>query len=346
MTIDALASERHFAEHLAPVWHALPDVLRGRFLVGDPALVAEVARLGIDAAPATTVTGPLLVASYGDLRRGRRLGATRFGYLEHGAGQSYAGDPRTADHPSYAGGRDHDDVALFLVPSEAVADRWRSAYPRARVEVVGSPRVEALPAREPAGDSTVIAVTSHFRCGISPETRPAFDHHRHAVAALARTHTLIGHGHPRDHERLAVAWRRMRMEPVPRFDDVCRRADLLIGDNTSALFEFAATGRPVVVLDAPWYRRDVRHGLRFWDAADVGVRVGRPEDLAGAVTTALADPPERRAERERVVAAVYARPSGGAAAAAADAIAAVLGTTPRSRRATRATEPATAPVAA
>jgi glycosyltransferase involved in cell wall biosynthesis len=159
---------------------------------------------------------------------------------------------------------------------------------------------------------------------VAPEARWAFPHHRSALPALARRFRVLGHGHPRVFARLSSAYRSVGIEPVEAFDDVLRRADLYVCDNSSTLFEFAATGRPVVVLDAPWYRRDVVHGLRFWEAADIGIRVGDPMQLVDAVIDALADPPGRRAERERIIATIYARPAGGAARAAADAIAAWL----------------------
>ena len=57
------------------------------------------------------------------------------------------------------------------------------------------------------------------------------------------------------------------------FDEVMERSTLYICDNSSTLYEFASTGRPVVVLNAPWFRRDIEHGLRFWEHADVGVSV-------------------------------------------------------------------------
>lgn len=321
--IDALASERHFLDHLAPVWLAMPDALRGRFLVADRTLVRHAAGRGIDAVPATRTSDPLLVASYGDQKRGRRLGATTFVSMEHGAGQSYGGDPRSAHHGSYAGGADRDDTALFLVPNEQAAARWRVAYPTAQVSIIGSPRLDTLPAREP-GPGPVVALGFHWPCAIAPEARTAFPHFRSALPALARRFTILGHGHPRFMGRLASFYRSAGIEPVESFDDVLRRADLYVCDNSSTLFEFAATGRPVVVLNAPWYRRDVHHGLRFWDAATVGLQVDDPADLASTIERALADPPEQHAERERVIATVYARPAGGAARAAAGAIAAWL----------------------
>jgi hypothetical protein len=317
--IDALASERHFVDHLAPVWLAVPDELRGRFLVADRTLVRHAAGRGITALPATRTSDALLVASYGDQKRGRRLGARSFVSMEHGAGQSYGGDRRSARHGSYAGGADRDDTVLFLAPNEQAAARWRVAYPSTPVAVIGSPRVDSLPTREP-GPVPVVALGFHWPCAIAPEARTAFPHFRTALPALARRFTLLGHGHPRFMGRLSSAYRSAGIEPVESFDDVLRRADLYVCDNSSTLFEFASTGRPVVVLNAPWYRRDVRHGLRFWDAATVGFQVDDPADLASTVERALGDPPEQRAERELVMSSVYARPEGGAARAAADAI--------------------------
>jgi hypothetical protein len=85
-----------------------------------------------------------LVAAHADLVKARRAGHRRIVLMQHGIGQSYGPDR----HPAYPGGEDNEGVGLFLVPGEHPAGRWREAYPAARVEVVGSPRLDELPRRE------------------------------------------------------------------------------------------------------------------------------------------------------------------------------------------------------
>jgi hypothetical protein len=319
--IHALAYEPHFLDHLAPVWLALPASERGEFRT-DPAYAPRARALGIEptevpapkaipAEPAASRSGGLtLIASYGDLKKGRRMGLGPFVYLEHGIGQSYAGDRMAASHPSYSGGRNRDDVVLNLVPNEQAAARWREAYPSTSVEVIGCPKLDALPSREP-GARPVIAVSTHFNCNIAPETQSALGPYLHAIATLKSTYTFIGHGHPRAFG-IDRVWKRLSIDYVADFADVCRRADVYVCDNSSTIYEFAATDRPVVVLNGPQYRRDVHHGGRFWDWASVGPQVDRPSQLAGAIAAALDDGPEVRAERERVLAEVYLVRSGAA----------------------------------
>ena len=110
---------------------------------------------------------------------------------------------------------------------------------------------------------------------------------------------------------------------MPDFDDVLRRADVYACDNSSTLYEFASTGRPVVVLNAPWYRHDANHGLRFWDASGVGVTSYEPGRPAGRASSAAADIVTRRV-RGTALDIVYAYRTG-AAQRAADAIAAWAG---------------------
>jgi len=85
-----------------------------------------------------------------------------------------------------------------------------------------------------------------------------------------------GHYHPRD-PHIRNTWDRLQV-PVIDVHTVRNKVDLLIVDNSSLGYEMLHLGRGVISLNAPWYRRDVHHGLRFWDAVP-GIQVDEPEEL-------------------------------------------------------------------
>ena len=214
------------------------------------------------------------------------------------------------------------------MPNQHAADRWAFRYPGSSVEVVGCPRLDALPVRSVHTAATVeaspvVAVSFHWDGYACDEWRSAFDWYREALTILARDPAikLLGHEHPNRND-LGYFYREHGIEYTDDFDEVLRRADVYACDNSSTLYEFASTGRPVVVLNAAWYRPEANHGLRFWDAAQVGINVAAPEDLAPAI--ANADTPFSRREREKALDITYAYRTG-AAQRAADAVAAWAG---------------------
>lgn len=287
--IDLVASQPHYRDHLQPLWDALPDQLKGP---GDAALVA----------------------SGRDLAAARRAGYARFAYLEHGIGQSYG-----TGHPAYpGGGGPRRQVGLFLSPNETAAAADRAASPRARVEVVGDPRLDSLPTRSPhEPPGPVICTSFHWDARVAPEARSAHRHYTAALRDLVDRFFVIGHAHPRGRGQVTPMYARLGIPFVPSFDDVCRRADLYVCDNSSTIYEFASTGRPVVVLNIPAYRRGVEHGLRFWEAAGVGLNVWDPADLVEVVQAGLEDSPAAAADRDRALAIAYGHRSGAGPRAAA-----------------------------
>lgn len=294
--IVPLGFEAHHRDHLNPIARLLPPVSNAERSTNDVALVP----------------------SYGALIRARRQKFRRFILTQHGAGQSYGGERRTLHQPGYPGGKDNGDVGLFLVPNQHAAKRWLDVYPKTPVAVVGCPKLEFLPKREGA-PGRVVAVSFHWAAHFSPEAGSAFQHYWSSVVALKRAGwDVIGHGHPLRND-LAPFYRKHGIEYVEAFEDVCRRADVYVCDNSSTIFEFASTGRPVVLLNSPQYRTRIHHGLRFWDAATVGVQVSNGDGLPDAIEEALADPPARQRAREAALDVVYAVRSGGAQLAA-DAI--------------------------
>jgi hypothetical protein len=323
--LDLLAGEVQFVHHLAPVAHALGDRL-GDFIVWDSPhsiqsreTVLDTARgLGLRPVLQPSAKRPTLVASYGDQRFARTF-ARRIARLEHGIGQSFV----TSTHPSYAGGRDADDVSLFLTPNEHSADRWRRAYPQTSVAVVGCPKLDTLPHREP-GPGPVIGVSFHWgrpgrKTHPENESRGSWSEYARGVLDLATRYSVIGTGHPKAIERMASLYSFRKVPVLRDFNEVQRQSDVLVCDTNSALYEFASTGRPVVVVNGRHFRRDVVHGLRFdWGpATNVGVQCDRPLDLPRSVALAIQDTPAQRAARERALDIVYAYRSGAAERAAA-----------------------------
>lgn len=86
----------------------------------------------------------VLVASYVDAVKSA---PRSYVLVSHGADQRYAGDPRTARNPSYAGGDGHDRCILFLTPNQASADAWAARYPGTPAVAVGVPKLDSVHAR-------------------------------------------------------------------------------------------------------------------------------------------------------------------------------------------------------
>lgn len=343
--IDALATEVHFLDHLRDLWHALDPAERGTFTV-HPSLVPRARAYGIEPSRRPGRGAVCVVASYGDERRVKDRPVV---YLEHGAGQTYSTAP---GHHSYSGGKDHESVALFLAPSEAVAARWRARYPDARVEVIGAPpkldrwfrdtlahegappgapasrRGMGMAALPPDGVGTphpVVAFAFHWAADrVAPEASTAWPTFGPFLDRLTEQFTVYGHGHPRCIRTLGPHYEHMGIEVVEDFESILGLADVLVVDNSSVAVEFASVGGPLVWLNSPNYRRDVHHGGRYWSWPQGQVQCDDPEDLADAVYRALDDPLSITKARERMVESVFPVRDGFAAVRAADAIRSLL----------------------
>lgn len=311
MRLDFIASRHHYAVHLAPI-HA-EAVRRGH-------------TVDFHAGPATLPQRSVVIGSAtGDMRSVPRR---HFRVLaQHGVGQSYS-----TRHSSYPGGRGLGVFDLMLMPNQQAADTHLRYYPRAKVEVIGSPRVDFEAAADHlkltwlTDPRPVVAVTWHWNCVVAgPYSGSAFPSIGDEVLAylcsmrMGGLVNLIGHAHPRAWRDVAPAYERA-MIPVVDFDAVLGSADLLIADNTSVMYEFPAiTGKPVLVLDSPNWDESVHHGLRFWSHANVGLRTRTPRDVPELVLRALDDHPSTRARREAIVEDLFPH-RGEAAARAVDAI--------------------------
>jgi hypothetical protein len=230
--------------------------------------------------------------------------------MEHGCGQSYAGDPRSARNGAYAGGGGREGVGLILAPNAFAAARWAGAYPRVPVHVIGATRVLS-PSEDPR--LPLLALAFHWTGGI-PEQQNAVGHYRAWLNRLREELPVIGHAHPRYASQAERLFDGAGIPFVPDVDEVARRATVLAVDNSSILWELGRT-RPVIALNAPHYRRHVEHGLRFWSHVPAAV-----DDGAGLLALARryltgGEAEEERERRERICGEVIPYVDGASRAA-------------------------------
>jgi len=265
MRVHMGATHPHYRRHVEAVWKHLPDDVRGN-IVTKP----------LRGAPKEDV---LMVGSRSDIDlAGSSLGpkARRVIYVEHGAGQSYRGHPQSARHPHYHGGRHPSNVIGYISPRRDVAESWTQPGFAA-----GCPALDGFQ-REP---QPVAAITFHWDAHmVCSEARTARPHYIERFEDIARWafdagYELVAHRHPKD-RRAERIWRNLNIRFEPDYENILKHASVLIADNTSLMYEAALLDIPVIALNAPWYRKDVEHGLRFWSHVP-GVQVDEADELLG-----------------------------------------------------------------
>jgi hypothetical protein len=333
LPVQFLASEPHFADHIAPLWHALPDEYRGDFWAGYNTATLDrtvgvlrrhhriPARVGW---PAADLAGLCVVSAIGDFSLAHRsCPGLGFVFMEHGCGITYAGGSNgDAITSSYIGSKSRQGAKLIVTPNDFTAQIQQEATPNIPVFDLGTElrldRWVGTPPPEPT-DPPTVAISFHYDWDKLPETTSALPFYEHVLPVLAERFHVLGHAHPRLWPTASFLYEQAGIEPVRHFDEVLARAQLYAVDNSSTLYEFAATDRPVVVLNSPKYRRDVHHGLRFWDHIP-GLEVDNPDELAAVIDLALTDPEHARQRRHDAVDVVFPQNDGGAAERLAAAV--------------------------
>ena len=287
--IYAYATEQHYRDHIAPIVDTYP---------GEVTWITT---------PAECPQGSwIIVASRRDVQKCKQH---RVIHVEHGAGQRYGMD---AGGPEMA----YPHVELFLAPRQEVADRTENLYPNAVRAAIGSPHVERLQQlrRESGHNATYVQVIAfHWDSTVAPEARSAFGHYQGILPRIADVFpNLVGHCHPRQINLIKPVYEQAGIVFEDDWIRLARQTSVLIVDNSSIMWEAAALDIPIVVLNAPHYRRDVNHGLRFWDHANVGLQVNDPDQLVDAIAWTLQNPGTSKEARAIAAAAVYDQPYIGA----------------------------------
>jgi len=294
--IDFYASEIHYFDHIVPIWNKLPIKYKGVFYVSLEVLTKRQLLDRSDFQIGFPNDNLTLVASYKDYQKTK--GKVIFG--EHGIGHNYGNG-----HPAYVGGSGKERVVLFLNQHLLSNNTNKLAYPNAKNVIIGTPKMDNVKELEfrPNNRKPIVCISFHWDCMVCNNTRSAYYYYKNVIGQLAKCEefTLIAHGHPRRNELELQAY---GIKYYSDLNEVMEIADIYVNDNSSSMYEFINTGKPVIVLNCPLYDKHKDTGIRFWRYI-CGVQVDRPCDLKQAILNELANPEHYRELRDGIVNALY-----------------------------------------
>lgn len=296
-----VGSQEHFVNHVAPIYLALPEEIRGNFHVrmsNEAHRRANTLGIPVHRIRQFRPEEIVVVAGQEDYRA---TGKARTVYYNHGVGQTYAGDVKSAKLSSYSGGKDRDRAILFLCPSESDAQVNREAYPGTPAIAIGVPYLDQFSSLNRPIDGPVV-FSFHANILACPETRWSWPWIKREMVRISHNQpqpwTLLGHCHPRARRAIGPWFKLAGIPYEPDWMKVLAQARCYVIDNSSSGYEAAALGIPTVWLNPPWYRKDVHHSLRFWETIP-GPQVDDPSQLESAINLSLQSvaKPDTRAYR-------------------------------------------------
>lgn len=354
--IDFFARREHFIDHLAPMWRLLPDKARGRFYIHESLrdylvkhyphhenygyyIVKSLRENGLSVELPYS-ENPLVTCAYGDFQNAYKQNPNRqFIMLEHGVGLTPFSD-YMGDNGGYAGGLGYRRfVDCFLAPNEYIAKKTAKVLDTMQY-VVGTPKLDKwakeyfwggnlLPLNINYSDEgrfvnkiPTICISFHWNGShVSPEAGNASSTFGapEVLLRIKEKYNLVAHCHPKAREQFKPFFEELGIPFIDNFEDVMKIADIYINDCSSTMYEFLVTGKPVIIMNSPHFRKDKHTGIRFWDYTDIGYQVKNPRELMDAIQATIDYPEKHIKQRRKAVADLYPH-LGNSAQLAVDSI--------------------------
>lgn len=319
--IACYATEYYYIDHLVSVWQALPEEARGFWWVTQPAafrlkdygVPSEYAKVFPTreslrrALARDSEKGPVLSASWANWRDVNMAGRPN-PHLPHGQGGPGVAN---SNWVSVA-----DKLDLMLCPTPYATEGFEML---STAVIHGQPKTDRWVGYKPKNENPVVAISFRWR-----ESASALDHYRPHLRSFVQEAQeygwdILGHGHPLAFEkRFRPVWKGLGVRRTADFEKVLETADVYVADCSGSSFEFAATDRPVVFLDAPCYAGETRAPRFTHDRA--GLTCRDPRYLAETIALALADPDHVAEAREDVCAELFGPRDGQSSLRAAQAL--------------------------
>lgn len=329
MNIDIVATELQYLQHVLPIAEELKDRMGTLYLSDElydqlygeyhPAIYLQrISTVDVNTFNTPAGSNPILAASSGDMTKfingwGKYKRPTIL--MEHGVGITYG-----TDHPSYAGSKTglRSKIDLFLAPNRTVADKTEKVLPDKEQFIIGTPKLDKF-FGQPSGTfarGPIVVISFHWekKPMVAPEAGNALAYYHPALEKGMNFDNfplllngwidkpyLAGHGHPRIREKLERVYEKLGIQTQWDFDYLMRVADLYVCDNSSTIYEWCVTGKPVLLLNAPHFRKNVNFGIRFWDYTDIGPQCEGPGELEDKIIEALETKDKYKEAREKVV---------------------------------------------
>lgn len=285
------ANTRHYIEHLLPIYKAytkekmflvpkeLKDAsdIKPSYYNNQRELLIFLFNLEQSNKDLTYV-----VASYGNVRTLSQKGfpIIKFILIEHGAGQTYISDVPGWKRGSFKGS---ERIKLYLGTNSYCTEAFEENNPLTQCYTIGCPKTDSIKSEVPNLSRPLVVFSWHWDCSSVPETKSGFSYWQGEVLKIHqddnKNFRIAIHGHPRIQDQTILFARKHNIDFIRTFDSVIKEADIYVVDNSSTIYEFAITTKPVIILNNPFYRRDVNHGLRFWELSDIGLHCNSLRDL-------------------------------------------------------------------
>jgi hypothetical protein len=235
--------------------------------------------------------------------KARTENATRIIILiEHGIGLTFG----KAAYADGVGQRNLFD--LLPVPNQHTSDKVSPEMLKPH-PVIGMPKMDKYFGQNYILNTETPTIGIAFHHGdqnsVPPEVGSAWEYWLPLLPALAKKYNILGHYHPLSNPALLDEYKKLGIRTTSNFNDIMEQADIYLNDCSSTMYEFLVTGKPVVILNAPWFRKHVNYGIRFWEYTDIGPMVDSERHLERGIESLLIDPALYSKQRTKAVADLF-----------------------------------------